>query len=79
MWDMELLLTVCVLGFCEYIAPPVTYATEESCEIQSALMAGMVAQHYRRGAQVTYRFRCQPAGVPDEESAWVEVTLKAEL
>lgn len=76
---MELLLTVCVLGFCEYLAPPVVYADEESCRVQSAILAGMVAQHYRRGAEVTYRFRCQPAGVADSDAQWIEVTLKAEL
>ncbi len=76
---MELLLSVCVLGFCEQISPPVTYATEESCSIQSAILAGMVAQPFRRGAAVTYRFRCLPAGMPDDQAQWIEVSLRDEL
>ncbi len=76
---MEMLLAVCVVSFCEYIAPPVTYVDEDSCWVQAAMLAGMVSQRYRRGAAVTYRFRCQPADTTGADAQWVEITLRAEL
>lgn len=69
----ELLLSVCVsASLCEYLASPIRYATEESCRIQAALIAGTVAGDNPPSDRVIYRFRCKAAATAAD---WIEVTV----
>lgn len=76
----QLLLSVCLsAAHCEYLAPPLVYASEEACRFQAALIAGTVAGAGPPGGSLSYRFRCQGIGSSAPPADWIEVTLAAPL
>lgn len=75
----ELLIAVCVkTSLCQYVAPQVTYDSAESCRLQAALIAGVVAGQHPPASSITWRYRCQEAAAGATPSPWIDVVL-AEL
>ena len=57
----ELFLVACVdTHICEYVQVSDLYATEQSCQIQAAIIAGMVQGRHDVSGNVSYRFNCNP-------------------
>jgi len=75
----ELLIAVCVkTSLCQYVAPQVAYESAESCRLQAALVAGVVAGQHPPASAISWRYRCQETGAEAPASAWIDVVL-AEL
>jgi hypothetical protein len=69
-----LLVVACVgLNTCEQVAPPLSYASEERCRGQAAIVAGMIKANYHWSESLIYRFRCDADGMADPEEAWTWV------
>lgn len=72
----QLVLAVCVSSsVCEYRMPVMGYETAEVCELQAALVAGMVAGRHPPSGAVTYRYRCVELGIENAQAEWIEVDL----
>jgi hypothetical protein len=55
----ELILVACVdTHICEYVQVSDIYATEQSCQMQAAIIAGMVQGRHDVSGNVSYRFNC---------------------
>lgn len=55
----ELFLVACVnTQICEYVQVSDIYATEQSCQMQAAIIAGMIQGRHDASGNVSYRFNC---------------------
>jgi hypothetical protein len=55
----DLFLIACVNGaICEYVQVPALYASEQTCEMQAALIAGTIQGRHDASGDLTYRFDC---------------------
>ena len=57
----ELFLVACVdTQICEYVQVSDLYATEEACQMQAAIIAGVIQGRHDVSGNVSYRFNCNP-------------------
>ncbi len=55
----ELFLVACVdTHICEYVQVSDLYATEQSCQMQAAIIAGIVQGRHDVSGNISYRFNC---------------------
>ena len=55
----ELFLVACVdTHICEYVQVSDLYVTEQSCQMQAAIIAGIVQGRHDVSGNVSYRFNC---------------------
>lgn len=55
----ELFLVACVNAhICEYVQVSDLYATEETCKMQAAIIAGVIQGRHDVSGNVSYRFNC---------------------
>ena len=55
----DLFLIACINGHIfEYVQVPGLYASERSCEVQAALIAGTIQGRHDASGDLTYRFDC---------------------
>jgi hypothetical protein len=55
----ELFLVACVdTHICEYVQVSDLYATEETCKMQAAIIAGVIQGRHDVSGNVSYRFNC---------------------
>jgi hypothetical protein len=64
----ELFLVACVdTHICEYVQVSDLYATEQSCQMQAAIIAGVIQGRHDVSGNVSYRFNCNPQEAADAE------------
>ena len=73
----ELLLVACTgARFCDILASPITYPTEERCANNAALIAGVSRGRHDSTWSHSYRYLCR-AG--DQSGEWVSIVMAVPL
>ena len=74
----DLFLIACVNGYiCEYVQVPALYASEQTCEMQAAMLAGTVQGRHDPSGDLTYKFSCTESKIVGKEPPVIYIDPRA--